>query len=127
MRKAGICFSPIPTTWRDCISGLVCIRAGFKPAEKQVQSGARIPIQEGIAAMKFLAATPCQPRASHCFRAFDAEPAQDFNQLAQRYSRRGEQKRPARRVFLGEYVVPMVEVVELLRQLEGVPRQVRRF
>src|ERR1700759_1346498 len=59
--------------------------------------------------------------------AFDAEPAQYCYQLPQSDGRSGQQEGFARRVFLGEDVVMVIEVAELLGQLKRMPGEVGRF
>ena len=62
----------------------------------------------------------------HRFRALDAQPAQHRHQFAQHHGGRCEQEDLPRRIFFGEDVVLVVEVVEFLRQLECVFGQDRR-
>ena len=61
----------------------------------------------------------------HHRRGLDAEVAQRADHLSARHCGRRQQQSAAGGVRLGENVVAVVEVVELLRQLEGIARQVR--
>jgi hypothetical protein len=61
--------------------------------------------------------------ALHRFGAVDAEPTQDGNELAKRNRCGREKEGFALRILLRDDVVLMVEVVELLRELEGVLSQ----
>ena len=63
----------------------------------------------------------------HCFRALNAQPGQHDDQLAKGDGGGCEQEGFARGVFFGEDVMAVVEVVELLRQLEGVLGEIGRL
>jgi hypothetical protein len=60
----------------------------------------------------------------HRFRTLNPQPIQHLNQFAQGDGCRRQQKGLPRGIFFGKNVVFMVEVVELLRQLEGVFGQI---
>ena len=64
---------------------------------------------------------------SHHLRRFDAEVGEGAGHLAAGDGGGGQQESAARGVLLGEDVVAVVEVVELLRELEGVAREMRRL
>ena len=56
----------------------------------------------------------------HCLGAFDAKKGERADELAEGDSGSSQQERFPRRIFFCEDVMPMVEVGELLRELEGV-------
>ncbi len=63
----------------------------------------------------------------HCFGAFDAEERERADKFAEGDGGRGEKECFARGIFFCEDVVAMVEIGELLRELECVPREMGRL